>query len=141
MLFRSKKPLTIPASLPQSPPQPPVVPISLPELAKAETPQPTPTTPVNTAVYASNQPLANALPSDTAPDLIANQEVSKSPPVAANAALGDIWASRVAQLIASDAVKSIARELALQSELVAIDGAVWTLRVESPSINGAATIE
>ena len=47
----------------------------------------------------------------------------------------------MAQLIALDAIKTMARELALQSQLLANDDGVWTLRVESPSLNSPANIE
>ena len=55
--------------------------------------------------------------------------------------LGDFWFSVVTQLIAVDAIKTMARELALQSQLMANEGAVWTLRIESPSLNSPAIIE
>jgi len=54
---------------------------------------------------------------------------------------GDFWSRLVAQLIASEAIKTMVRELALQSQLMATDNAVWTLRVESPSLNSSANIE
>jgi len=55
--------------------------------------------------------------------------------------LGDFWAALVTQLIAQDAIKTMTRELALQSQLIAKDGAAWTLRVESPSLNSPANID
>ena len=55
--------------------------------------------------------------------------------------LDEVWAGLVMRLIAQEAIKTMARELALQSQLVAIDGAVWRLRVESPSLNSPANIE
>jgi DNA polymerase-3 subunit gamma/tau len=61
--------------------------------------------------------------------------------VPAKTELGDVWAARVAQLIADDAIKTMTRELALQSQLVANHDAVWVLRVESPSLNSPANID
>lgn len=55
--------------------------------------------------------------------------------------MGDVWSQTVNQLVAADAVAALARELALQSELRSQDGAVWTLRVESESLNQSAARE
>ena len=62
---------------------------------------------------------------------------------------GDRWAAVVTELIAQDAIKSMVRELALQSELQPIqqpeiDGnsrLIWTLRIESASLNNPAALE
>jgi DNA polymerase-3 subunit gamma/tau len=58
-------------------------------------------------------------------------------------ALGDRWADIVAGLVQSGAVTALARELAMQSQLVAIDGGeggprVWRLRVERESLRSQA---
>jgi DNA polymerase III subunit gamma/tau len=55
--------------------------------------------------------------------------------------LGDTWSTVVGQLVASEAVIALARELALQSELRAQDGSVWTVRVERQSLNQPAACE
>ena len=47
----------------------------------------------------------------------------------------------MSRLVATDAVKTMTRELALQSQLVAKTDASWTLRVESPSLNSPANID
>ena len=86
-------------------------------------------------IEVSNQPLAQLLRAQHAPELIAKQLA----PVTTD--LGDFWFSVVTQLIAVDAIKTMARELALQSQLMANEGAVWTLRIESPSLNSPAIIE
>ena len=52
-----------------------------------------------------------------------------------------MWAALVTQLVAAEAIKTMTRELALQSQLVANHGAVWALRVESPSLNSPANID
>ncbi len=54
---------------------------------------------------------------------------------------GDCWHAVVQQLIASEAVTALVRELALQSELIARDGDHWLLRVERESLNQPATRE
>lgn len=48
---------------------------------------------------------------------------------------GDVWHATVQQLIASEAIAALVRELALQSQLVARDGEHWLLRVERESLN------
>jgi len=48
---------------------------------------------------------------------------------------GDVWHAAVQQLVAAEAVTALVRELALQSQLVARDGAHWLLRVERESLN------
>ncbi|HQS32106.1 DNA polymerase III subunit gamma/tau [Polaromonas sp.] len=55
--------------------------------------------------------------------------------------LGDVWSQTVNQLVASDAVGALTRELALQSQLCAQAEGVWTLRVERESLNQSAARE
>ena len=55
--------------------------------------------------------------------------------------LGDVWSQTVNQLVASDAVAALTRELALQSQLCAQAEGVWTLRVERESLNQSAARE
>jgi len=54
---------------------------------------------------------------------------------------GDLWYATVQQLIACEAITALARELALQSQLVARDGNHWMLRVERESLNQPASRE
>ncbi len=58
------------------------------------------------------------------------------PPQAAleTTALGEIWAVWVQRLLKAELISALARELALQSELVAQAGDSWQLRVESKSL-------
>jgi DNA polymerase-3 subunit gamma/tau len=60
---------------------------------------------------------------------------------AASFALGETWSDTVNQLIASEAVAALTRELALQSELHSQAGGVWTLRVERESLSQPAARE
>ena len=55
--------------------------------------------------------------------------------------LGDAWAERVQSLMAADLVAGLVRELALQSELQSQEGDVWTLQVESQSLNHAGACD
>jgi DNA polymerase-3 subunit gamma/tau len=48
---------------------------------------------------------------------------------------GGFWHITVQQLVASDAITALVRELALQSQLVARDTDQWVLRVERESLN------
>ena len=73
-----------------------------------------------------------------APENIAAAEVSSA---SASVMLGDVWANAVAKLIAQDAIKSMVRELALQSQLDSQTGQMWVLRIESPSLNNPAALE
>ncbi|WP_373849551.1 DNA polymerase III subunit gamma/tau C-terminal domain-containing protein, partial [Delftia acidovorans] len=52
-----------------------------------------------------------------------------------------VWHAAVQQLVQAEAVTALARQLALQSQLVARDGDAWTLRVESSSLAQPATRE
>jgi DNA polymerase-3 subunit gamma/tau len=54
---------------------------------------------------------------------------------------GAFWHLTVQQLIASEAVTALVRELALQSQLVARDTDQWVLRVERESLNTATSRE
>ncbi len=54
---------------------------------------------------------------------------------------GDFWHQVVAQLVAAEAITALARELALQSQLVARDREHWLLRVERESLNQPASRE
>ncbi len=52
---------------------------------------------------------------------------------------GDFWHATVQQLIKSEAIHAMVRELALQSQLVARDTDQWILRVERESLNQSGT--
>jgi len=52
---------------------------------------------------------------------------------------GDFWHATVTQLVAAEAITALARELALQSQLVARDVDQWLLRVERESLNQAGS--
>ncbi|GAA4355423.1 hypothetical protein GCM10023165_47530 [Variovorax defluvii] len=54
---------------------------------------------------------------------------------------GDFWYATVTRLVAAEAINALARELALQSQLVARDVDQWLLRVERESLNQASSRE
>jgi DNA polymerase-3 subunit gamma/tau len=54
---------------------------------------------------------------------------------------GDFWHGLVQQLVVSDAITALVRELALQSQLLARDEGHWMLRVERESLNQPASRE
>jgi DNA polymerase-3 subunit gamma/tau len=66
-------------------------------------------------------------------------------PVAAAALVptqeGDFWHATVTALVAREAITALARELALQSQLVGRDEGHWMLRVERESLNQPASRE
>ena len=55
--------------------------------------------------------------------------------------LGDVWFETVQQLIRSEAIAALNRELALQSQLVAREADVWQLRTERQTLNQPSTRE
>ena len=59
----------------------------------------------------------------------------------ADAELGNLWSDTVNQLVATDAVAALTRELALQSQLCGQFGGDWQLRVDRESLNQGATRE
>ena len=97
--------------------------------------------PDNNEFFDVNQPLAQSEPAQAAPDLIASRTIATPQPDPVDSGLSEFWVTLVRQLVASDAIKNMVRELALQSQLVANNGAVWTLLVESPSLNSPANID
>lgn len=52
---------------------------------------------------------------------------------------GEFWADLVQQLVDTQAVQSLTRELALQSQLVARDERAWLLRIERESLQAGQT--
>jgi DNA polymerase-3 subunit gamma/tau len=84
---------------------------------------------------------ASASPAAPAPALSpapVQAPASAAAPVAANNPLADFWTALVNRMVAAEMIGALARELALQSELRAQADGVWTLRVESESLNQAA---
>jgi len=88
------------------------------------------------AVPERDAPPIQALPVvDAAPPAASRTEVLKRPQVPLQTTPeGDFWFEVVQQLVASEAVTALVRELALQSQLIAREGDVWRLCVDSESL-------
>jgi DNA polymerase-3 subunit gamma/tau len=52
---------------------------------------------------------------------------------------GDFWYATVTQMVAAESINALARELALQSQLVARDTDQWLLRIERETLNQASS--
>ncbi|MFN9728188.1 DNA polymerase III subunit gamma/tau [Acidovorax sp.] len=89
----------------------------------------------------SRAPDVVSIPVRVAPEPGARlQPTPHSAPVPASAVYtpteeGDVWHAAVQQMVAAETITALTRELALQSQLVARDGAHWLLRVERESLN------
>jgi DNA polymerase III subunit gamma/tau len=102
---------------------------------------------------ASSAPVAPALPSrvmaipvrdagEPGPlDRPQPRPVPNEPAVLVGSLDGDFWFDAVMQLVRSEAIAALVRELALQSQLVARDSGQWLLRVERSSLNQGNTRE
>jgi len=62
-------------------------------------------------------------------------------PAVRASAEGDFWHELVRDLVTRDAVSALARELALQAQLVARAGDAWTLRVDNAALAQSAAAE
>lgn len=133
-----KKPQNLPESA-RAAPETATLPVS--PLAAVENLEITLKIPKNNDFRVSKKPLDQSIQAQDAPEVISLQSAPVEQSIPADTELGDFWAGLVAQLIALDAIKTMVRELALQSQLMAKVGALWTLRVESPSLNSPANIE
>jgi len=99
---------------------------------------------VHSAASASAQAMGEAAPSvnkivaipvrvqaDSRTEALAGQ----SAPLLLPSEEGEFWQRTVQQLIASEAITAMVRELALQSQLIARDTDQWLLRIERESLN------
>jgi DNA polymerase-3 subunit gamma/tau len=131
-----------PGKKPNRPPEPVrAVPAPAAPSVAVETPEITSKSPENNPFEESNRPADQSIHARAAPESVALKTLLVEQAAPTDTSIGDFWASLVTQLIAGDAIKSMPRELALQSQLMANEGVVWTLRVESPSLNSQAHIE
>jgi DNA polymerase III subunit gamma/tau len=83
-------------------------------------------------------PLPTAAQSPPTPPMVAAVVTAQAPAPVASSALGDRWQALVERLAAAGAIGGLARELAMQAGLDAIDDAAdppcWHLRVERESL-------
>ena len=123
--------------------------------AAAVSASPAPPTPPSVPNFKENKPLAQVELAQAATNSIAGVDAALVPathpatsPTAApsletpaDAQLGKLWSDTVNQLVATEAVAALTRELALQSQLCGQPGGVWQLRVERESLGQGATRE
>jgi len=132
-----------------TPPASAVVEPRLPTPPNSPTPvaPPTPTPPATATATATAAANLVAVPLRVQPPAGARETASR---VAANAAPlapivpseeGDFWHHTVTQLVTTEAVTAMARELALQSQLVARDVDQWLLRVDRATLNATGSSE
>ena len=88
-------------------------------------------------------PALQALPVlDAAPPVASRTELRKRPAVPLQTTPeGDVWFALVQSLVAAEAVTALVRELALQSQLLAREGTLWRLCVDSESLARPASCE
>ena len=118
-------------------------------------PSPLPTQPA-TSSAASTPPVdeklslkLSASDASTAPIQVKNLPVRQAseptdrtaPKVLVATEEGHFWTQTVRQLVASEAVTALVRELALQSQLIARDTDQWHLRIDSESLNQGSARE
>ncbi|HJV97120.1 MAG TPA: DNA polymerase III subunit gamma/tau, partial [Albitalea sp.] len=123
-------------------PRAPAAPVKTPATASAAVRS---SAPSRIAVVAEEPPPWLDAPPD-ADDVPAPVAVAKPPVTAARvpvrSALGDRWADAVEQMVQQGSIGAMVRELALQSQCMAIgqegDTAVWRLRVERETLRAAA---
>ena len=90
----------------------------------------------------STAPALQALPVREAPPAASRTELRKRPVAPLQTTPeGDVWFALVQELVAAEAVTALVRELALQSQLLAREGATWRLCVDSESLARPASCE
>jgi len=130
------RPITAPALSPRVAPVPPAQGQVL-SVVDAAHPTP-PATPVAGAPAAAQ---VVAVPVRVAPESRADAPASSAVSPLVPTEEGAYWHLTVQQLVASEAVTALVRELALQSQLVARDSDQWLLRVERESLNSTSSRE
>ena len=117
-------------------------------------PSPLPTQPATSSALTppADEKLSLKLPAsdaNTAPIQVKNLPVRQAseptdrtaPKVLVATEEGHFWTQTVRQLVASEAVTALVRELALQSQLIARDTDQWHLRIDSESLNQGSARE
>ena len=141
-----------PVSAPAAMPEPELAAGSMPELAPedadwiaAEDGPPWDTldeAPPAAPPTAPSAPALQALPVREAPPAAGRTELRKRPVAPLQTTPeGDVWFALVQELVAAEAVTALVRELALQSQLLAREGATWRLCVDSESLARPASCE
>ena len=131
----SPGPAAAPVARPAPAPAPASAPAPAPATVIAPAPVPAPTPAAAVAVASPAAFVEDARVEAVLPPVTLPASAPKS------SELGDAWAERVQALMAADLVAGLVRELALQSELQSQEGDVWTLQVESQSLNHAGACD
>ena len=128
-----KKTLIEPVQADLAPPVPVVVVVVKPPVPQASPPAVVRSAAAGAPALPVVQELPLRVPAEPSPRLQARPVLLATPPV--GSAEGDYWHATVQQLVDTDAISGLVRELALQSQLVAVNGSHWMLRVERESLN------
>ena len=128
-----KKTLIEPVQADLAPPVPVVVVVVKPPVPQASPPAVVRSVAAGAPALPVVQELPLRVPAESSPRLQARPVLLATPPV--DTAEGDYWHATVQQLVDTDAISGLVRELALQSQLVAVNGSQWMLRVERESLN------
>jgi len=128
-----KKTLIEPVQADLAPPVPVVVVVVKPPVPQASPPAVVRSVAAGAPALPVVQELPLRVPAEPSPRLQARPVLLATPPV--DTAEGDYWHATVQQLVDTDAISGLVRELALQSQLVAVNGSHWMLRVERESLN------
>jgi DNA polymerase-3 subunit gamma/tau len=99
-------------------------------------------------IFEKNRPVTQVEPAQIAtnieavqvrqqPEPLRDQPVESVPPVVRPSAEGDFWCATVQALVTNESITAMARELALQAQLIARDEGQWLLRIERESLNQA----
>jgi DNA polymerase-3 subunit gamma/tau len=110
--------------------------IMAPPQDRAAVSKPTPAISRQTTPVSSIDALPVRLQADSRVEALAGQSASG---VLVPSGEGEFWHATVQQLIRTEAITALVRELALQSQLVARDTDQWLLRVERESLNQSGT--
>ncbi|WP_198083948.1 DNA polymerase III subunit gamma/tau [Variovorax sp. E3] len=94
----------------------------------------TPAQVVGVPIRVQPPPSARDEPSADAPQRVPYTPIPRSED-------GDFWHATVTQLVASEAINALTRELALQSQLVGRDTDQWMLRIERETLNQPSSRE
>ena len=87
------------------------------------------------------RPSVEAVPVKQLPQISTPAQPSGSEAVLQTTPEGDFWHDLVLKMVDSQAIQSLARELALQSQLVARDADAWLLRIERESLQAGQSKE
>ena len=128
-----KKTLIEPVQADLAPPVPVVVVVVKPPVPQVSPPAVVRSVAAGAPALPVVQELPLRVPAEPSPRLQARPVLLATPPV--DTAEGDYWHATVQQLVDTDAISGLVRELALQSQLVAVNGSQWMLRVERESLN------